>query len=639
MVRWGVTDLLENLNPEQRAAAEHETGPALVISGPGSGKTRVLSHRIANLIENKGIFPENILAVTFTNKAAGEMRERVSRLLGDLGNQRIRESENKTNIPQITQLTDYPITQLPWLGTFHSICAKILRREANVLGLSPGFTIYDEADSLSAIRQAIKKLNLPDNKVSPSAVASIISNAKNELLDAKLFAPYAAGYFQQQATRVFFEYERILAANSALDFDDLILKTVKLFKEEPQILEKYQRQFRYILIDEYQDTNMAQYSFSKVLAARHNNIFVVGDMAQAIYSFRGANYRNILNFEKDYPNAKLYNLSQNYRSSKNIINAAKNVIERNSTHIPLDLWTENLEGEKVAVCEAVNETDEADFIVEEITRLVREAKYHLSDFAVLYRTNAQSRPLEEALLRVGLPYTIIGGTRFYERKEIKDVLSHLRLVQNPQDSVSQERLEKIGKRKQMAFRVWLEKVREEEPNFIAEHTTLEILDSILTQTRYLDELNDGTEEGLARVENVKELRSVAEEFPVLSEFLENVTLIQQETLPNGRKVKEGDQNRVVLMTLHAAKGLEFPVVFLAGLEEGLFPHSRSLLQRAELEEERRLCYVGITRAKKILYLTFCRGRLLFGSRQTNMPSRFLSEIPLSLVNFQSRSNY
>ncbi|MEK7610844.1 MAG: UvrD-helicase domain-containing protein [Patescibacteria group bacterium] len=634
-----MANLLESLNPEQKAAAEHETGPALVISGPGSGKTRVLSHRIANLIENKGVLPENILAVTFTNKAAGEMRERVSRLLGDLGNQRIRESDNKVSVPPITQLTNSPITRLPWLGTFHSICAKILRREAHALGLSPSFTIYDESDSLSAIRQAIKKINLPDSKVSPSAVASIISSAKNELLDAKMFAPYAAGYFQQQATKVFFEYEKILTENGALDFDDLILKTVRLFKEDERTLEKYHRQFEYILIDEYQDTNMAQYSFSKILAEEHKNIFVVGDMAQAIYSFRGANYRNILNFEKDYPTARIYNLSQNYRSSKNIIKAAKNIIERNSTHLALDLWTENTDGEKVAVRETVDETDEADFIVEEIVRRVGEINSHLSDFAVLYRTNAQSRPLEEALLRVGLPYTIVGGTRFYERKEIKDVLSHLRLVQNPHDSVSLERLEKIGKRKKLTFQVWLEKTLGEDSEFIAKHPTLEILDKILTATSYLEDLDDGTEEGLGRMENVKELRSVAEEFPVLTDFLENVTLIQQETLPNGRKVKnESDQNRVVLMTLHAAKGLEFPVVFLSGLEEGLFPHSRSLLERSELEEERRLCYVGITRAKNLLYLTFCRRRLLFGSRQANMPSRFLSEIPADLIDFQSRNN-
>lgn len=614
-----------NLNPEQRKAVEHENGPALVISGPGSGKTRVLSHRIANLIENKGIPPENILSVTFTNKAAGEMRSRVDQLLST--------DPGLTN-PRTGQV----VYKIPWLGTFHSICSKILRREARSLGLSPGFTIYDESDTNSAIRQALKRLNLPSNKISPSAVGSIISNAKNELLDAKLFAPYAAGYFQQQAAKVFFEYEKILEENGALDFDDLILKTVKLFNEEKAIREKYQKQFQQILIDEYQDTNLAQYTLSKILSEKHQNIFVVGDMAQAIYSFRGANFRNILNFEKDYPQAKVYNLSQNYRSTKVIINAAKNLIEHNQTHIALNLWTDNTDGEKVQVCETRDETDEADFIVEEIVRLHQNLNYHLTDFAVLYRTNAQSRPLEEAFLRVGIPYTIIGGTRFYERKEIKDVLSYLRLLQNPRDSVSNERIEKIGKRKRLAYVVWLEKTLDTEPEFITRQNTLEILDKVLAETRYLDDLNDGTEEGLARMENVKELRSVAEEFPSLPEFLENVSLIQQETLPNGKKVNEEDSNRerVILMTLHAAKGLEFPVVFMVGLEEGLFPHSRSLLERTELEEERRLCYVGVTRAKDILYLTFCRRRLYFGSRQANMPSRFLAEIPTGFVNFQAR---
>ncbi len=612
---------LSNLNPEQKAAVTHPGGPALIISGPGSGKTRVLAHRIAYLINEKGISPENILAVTFTNKAAGEMRARVEKLL--------RSSVLRAQSSSI-----------PWLGTFHSLCARILRREASPLGLSPNLNIYDEGDSLTAIKQALKNLNIPADKFSPKSVAFVIGNAKNELLDAAGFAKFAQGYFQEQATRVFSEYEKILRKNDALDFDDLILVTVRALEKSPILLKKYQAQFQEILIDEYQDTNQAQYIFGKILAKTHREIFVVGDMAQAIYSFRGADFRNLLNFEKDYPQAKIYNLAQNYRSTKTIIEAASGLIKHNLNHIPLELWTANEDGEKIMIVESQNETEEAEFLAGKVRELQQVRGFSLNEFAILYRTNAQSRPVEEVFLKASLPYILIGGTKFYERKEIKDVIAHLRLLQSPADSVSRERLGKIGKRKMNDYLLWLEKTRQDQPDFAESLSTRELLDMVLRVTSYLLSLNDGTEEGLARIENVKELRSVAEEFPSLPNFLENVTLIQQETLPNGHLFRKADNTleRVTLMTLHAAKGLEFAVIFIIGLEEGLFPHSRSLMARDELEEERRLCYVGLTRAKKLLYLTFAKRRLYFGLHQANMPSRFLGEIPAGLTRFDANLN-
>lgn len=627
-------DLLTSLNKDQKNAVTHPEGPALVVAGPGSGKTRVLAHRFAYLVSEKKIPPENILAVTFTNKAAGEMRERVAKLLREWRTEEQINGEGSEKHRSFSSVLRPPFSSPPWLGTFHSICAKILRREFRSAGLAPGFLIYDESDTLSAIRQAMKKLNLPAGKFSPSAVAAVISHAKNELMDAAAFAPYARGFFQENAGRVFYVYEKILIGNAALDFDDLLLKTVRFLNGDPPILKRYQNTFHGILIDEYQDTNHAQYVLTKLLAGKNPQIFAVGDMAQAIYSFRGADFRNILNFEKDYPQAKIYRLGQNYRSTQTIVKASKNLIEHNLNHLPLELTTQNADGEKIKIYEARQEADEAGYIVQRIV----DGNQPPGDFAVLYRTNAQSRPLEEAFLKAGLPYTIIGGTRFYERKEIKDVLAYLRLLANPQESVSLERLEKIGKRKKAEYLRWREKWIAEKPMAGQESTARELLDEVLRATGYLAELNDGTEEGLARAENVKELRSVAEEFPALSDFLENVALVQQEFLPNGKIMRDSAPpaaDRVTLMTLHAAKGLEFPVVFIVGLEEGLFPHSRSLFSRDEIEEERRLCYVGISRAKRRLFLTFARGRLYFGRRQSNMPSRFLGEIPPELLEFET----
>lgn len=584
-------DLLSDLNPQQQEAVKSTEGPNLILAGAGSGKTRVLTYRVAYLISEKKIPPENILIMTFTNKASQEMIERIKRLIGNLPTQ-------------------------PLMGTFHSFCAKILRREGHIIGLPPHFAIYDEADSLDAIKEAMGNLNIPTEKTKPFSVRATISGAKNELISSLEYPQYVRGYFQETVAKIYLEYQKILERNHALDFDDLLLSLIKLFQREPSVLTRYQIQFRYILIDEYQDTNPAQYLISKYLSNRHKNICVVGDASQSIYSFRGADFRNIVNFQKDYPNSKVFNLEQNYRSTQNILDTAHAVISKNRSHPVLKLWTDKESGEKVEIAQVRNEVEEALFILSKIDK-------PFSRFAILYRTNAQSRSLEEQFLKAGIPYKLVGGVSFYQRREIKDVLSYLRLIQNSTDSVSLKRAEKIGKSR-------LSKVTD---LILGSLTTLELLDKILQVTGYLAYLDDGNEEGKMRVENVKELRSVAEEFPNLTEFLENVALVENGNLP-GQKRKANSQQQsdaVTLMTLHSAKGLEFPIVFMVGMEEGLFPHSRSMLNPQELEEERRLCYVGITRTKEKLYLTYTRQRLYFGTRSNNLVSRFLADIPQDLI--------
>ncbi|QQG43699.1 MAG: UvrD-helicase domain-containing protein [Candidatus Daviesbacteria bacterium] len=599
--------LLDDLNSQQKEAAKTTEGPVLILAGAGSGKTRVLTYRVAYLISEKKIPPENILVLTFTNRAADEMMTRIRKLLQD--------SNLQTRSAGLNQ---------PVMGTFHSFCARILRREGKVLGLPPGFAIYDEGDALDAIKQAMGNLNIPTQKTSPSAVRATISQAKNELISSLEYPQYARGFFQETVAKIYLEYQKILDNNSALDFDDLLLKTIRLFQTETTILTRYQIQFKYILIDEYQDTNPAQYLIAKYLTRRHKNICVVGDASQSIYSFRGADFRNIVNFEKDYHNAKIFNLEQNYRSTQNILDTAHAIISKNKTHPILKLWTDKDDGEKIEVVEVRNEVEEALFIISQLE------KKRLSDYAVLYRTNAQSRSLEEQFLKAGVPYKLVGGVSFYQRKEIKDVLAYLRLLQNPNDSVSIKRAEKVGKGRLGKL---MELCTEVSPA-LERYSTLELLDLVLQKTGYLTYLDDGTQEGKGRVENVKELRSVAEEFPSLVDFLENVALVENGYLPNQRKET---QDSVTLMTLHSAKGLEFSIVFMVGMEEGLFPHSRAMLNTAELEEERRLCYVGMTRAKEKLYLTYTRSRLYFGQRSNNLVSRFLSDIPQELV--VSNTNY
>jgi DNA helicase II / ATP-dependent DNA helicase PcrA len=604
-------NLLDDLNPKQQAAVKVTDGPVLILAGAGSGKTRVLTYRVAYLISEKKIIPENILVLTFTNKAAGEMVQRIR-----------------------TLLKDEPLASghQPVMGTYHSFCARILRRDGGTLGLPPGFAIYDEGDALDAIKEAMSNLNIAVQKTSPYSVRSTISGAKNELISATEYPQYARGYFQETVAKIYLEYQKIMERNRALDFDDLLLMTIKLFQTDPAILTRYQIQFQYILIDEYQDTNSAQYLISKYLSNRHKNICVVGDASQSIYRFRGADFRNIVNFQKDYPNAQVFNLEQNYRSTQNILDAAHAVISKNRSHPILKLWTQNDGGEKIMIIEARNEIEEAAFVISNL-------KSSLSDYAVLYRTNAQSRTIEEQFLKAGVPYKLVGGVNFYARKEIKDVLAYLRLLQNPRDSVSLKRAEKIGKGR-------LSKVLElysEISIKINDYSTLELLDLVLSKTAYLSYIDDNTEVGKTRVENVKELRSVAEEFPNLVDFLENVALIEAADRPKRRSTETPDKEAVTLMTLHSAKGLEFPNVFIVGMEEGLFPHSRAMLDPQELEEERRLCYVGITRAKQKLFLTYTRSRLYFGQRNNNLVSRFLSDIPQQLVennnNFKDSENF
>jgi DNA helicase II / ATP-dependent DNA helicase PcrA len=619
--------LLEDLNPIQQKAVKQTKGPILILAGAGSGKTRVLTYKVAYLIEQKVCEPYEILAITFTNKASQEMKERILKLLDSSG---------------------HPVHSTPVMSTFHSFAARVLRRDGGRIGLAPNFTIYDEGDSLDAIKEALAELGLAGNKkINPWAIKKVISEAKNNMISEMEYPNYARGFFQETAAKVYIEYQKILRRNEAVDFDDLLHMLIKLFQNDPETLSRYQQLFKFILVDEYQDTNTAQYQIVKMLASRYRNICVVGDASQSIYAFRGADYRNIVNFKKDYNEAKVFNLEQNYRSTQNILDAATEVISHNKSHPVLKLWTENHKGDKITLYEARSEVDEANFIIDAI----RSSGASLNNFAILYRTNAQSRSFEEIFLKSGMPYRLVGGVQFYERKEIKDVLAYLRLVANPKDSVSAKRIDKIGKTRAKKFYEWANSIK---PNHVIASeawqspsseseialsktprndglNTLEILDEILRVTEYLDYLDDDSEMGLTRIENVKELRSVAEIFPNIVQFLENVALIQDKQMPDGKTPAGEQAEAVTLMTIHAAKGLEFESVFLVGLEEGLFPHSRSMLDPTQMEEERRLAYVGITRAKQKLFLSYARSRLYFGTRSNNLPSRFLANIPESLL--------
>jgi DNA helicase-2/ATP-dependent DNA helicase PcrA len=544
----------------------------------------------------KKMASESILMITFTNKAAKEMKERMRQFL--------------------------PTEQLPWIATFHSLCAKILRREGHLIGFSNKFVIYDSPDQIDAIKEAMKRLNISTTEFKPHAIHATISQAKNEIITAQEYKGFARGYFQEIVSRIYPLYQTILKENDALDFDDLILHTITLFRTNESLLQRYQNNFRYVLVDEYQDTNRAQYVLTKLLSAKWHNICVVGDFSQSIYSWRGADYRNLSRFKDDFVGTKTFSLSQNYRSTQKILDGASTVIARNTSHPVLQLWTENPVGEAIDLYEAYNEQDEADFIIRTVANL---GLINLNKVAILYRTNAQSRVIEEVLLHHGLPYLLVGGTRFYERKEIKDVLSYLRFISNPKDMISYKRLEKIGKRRLQKFLQWQE-------SFIDKPalTTIDYLDGTIKATNYLDLYDDKIDEDRARLENIKELRSVAIAFPDLTEFLENVTLVEQEYHSDKQKTDE-DKIAITLMTLHAAKGLEFPIVFMIGMEEGLFPHSRSLMDKEALEEERRLCYVGITRAKEKLFLTYAKRRLFFGQRTSNTVSRFVMELPEHVV--------
>ncbi|OGD85327.1 hypothetical protein A2164_04485 [Candidatus Curtissbacteria bacterium RBG_13_35_7] len=613
-----MTKLLQDLDQYQREAVKQLDGPVLILAGAGSGKTRVLTYKAAYLID-KGIKPENILLSTFTNKAANEMKERIVRLLE---HQDFRAPGiNKKEYP-ITQLPDNLNTRLPYVGTFHSYCARLLRIEGKYIGIPSGYLIYDDNDSLSLVKKIMKDLDI-SKTFRPSSMLTAISQAKSELVDARQYKELARGPFGETVSRIYDIYQKELKKIGACDFDDLLNKTVELFEKYPQILAKYARRYRYVLVDEYQDVNMVQYSLTKQLSSKHKNLTVVGDASQAIYSFRGANFRNILNFETDFPDAKVFNLEQNYRSTKNILNAANSVIVKNTSHPVLNLWTKKKLGEQITIYNAQNELDEANFIVE---RIIASAK-KLSAFAILYRTNAQSRNIEEALLHSNIPYIIYGGIRFYERKEIKDVIAYLRLIENPRDNVSKMRVEKLGKRRYAKFEEMAKKIRNKKKLPLP----LELIDKVLETTEYLKLIDDGTEQGLMRVENVKELKSVASDYENLTTLLENIALMEGKVTPDKSYEGKAASDVVTLMTIHAAKGLEFENVFMVGMEEGLFPHSRSMLDPGEIEEERRLAYVGMTRAKQKLYLSYATHRMYFGSTSANLVSRFIVDIPEELI--------
>ena len=595
-------DFLKDLNPQQQKAVKDTIGAQIILAGAGSGKTRVLTYKVIYLLKEKNVNPGNILMVTFTNKAASEMKERVNKVIkgGDK----------------------------PLIATFHSLCAKILRIEGKYVGFSPSFSIYDTSDSLDGVKEAMKILNVSFRDFKPSSILATISQAKNQLINSSDYRNYARGFFQETVADIYPVYQKILKENNALDFDDLILETVSLFNNSPEVLEKYQNKFKYILIDEYQDTNQAQFILTKLLSKKSVNICVVGDFSQSIYSFRGANYRNLETFRHDFKDVKVFELSQNYRSTQKILDSAYSIISKNKGHPILKLWTENSSGENITIYEARNEHNEAEFIIEKIIS----ESLSLTDVAVLYRTNAQSRVIEEVFLHQAVPYVLVGGTRFYERREIKDVLSYLRLVENPKDSISFKRVEKLGKARLSKFLEIQGQLKNEDL------ATIEILDQVLKKTEYLSLYDPKDEEDNMRLENIKELRSVAIEFPSLTSFLENVSLVEAEYMPDHPNKTCDKKDAVTLMTLHGAKGLEFPAVFMVGMEEGIFPHSRSLMNKEELEEERRLCYVGMTRAKKMLFLTYTRRRLYFGQKTSNTVSRFISDLPIDLVNNNSGSS-
>lgn len=633
-----------DLNSQQQQAVETIEGPILILAGAGSGKTRTLTQRIAYLIQNNHARPENVLAVTFTNKAANEMKERIMQLL---------------NIKAGTERVF-----LPWVGTFHAICVQILKRDGEQIGISRYFSIYDTTDQKDVVRKALKQLNLNDKKTNPNAVLAYISSAKSELITAQKYESIARGYFEQIVAQVYPVYEKTLTDNSALDFDDLIMKTVELFEKNPTVLEKYQDLFQFILIDEYQDTNHAQYVFSKLLAQKHKNICVVGDDAQSIYAFRGANITNILNFEKDYPNAKIIKLEQNYRSTKKILAASNEIINKNPEQKPKKLWTENIDGEGIMLYEALDEKDEAKWITRTIRELLLE-NVDPKEIAVLYRTNAMSRNLEEAMLDAKINYRIVGGVRFYHRAEVKDVVGYLKVIFNPDDQIGLLRIintpkrgvgaktiekftELATKERKGLLRYLTDTAKnsaDELPKNLQEfallinkltdlsekETVSELIEDIIELSGYKAELLETTE-GEGRLENIQELKSLAKKFDKmdfkdgLEKFLEEISLIES-SYESGKE----ERDHVTLMTVHAAKGLEFEYVFIAGMEENLFPHSNSKYDLQELAEERRLAYVAVTRAKKQVYVSHAESRVYFGLRNSNPVSRFIEDIPENLL--------
>ncbi|WP_219834361.1 DNA helicase PcrA [Paenibacillus sp. R14(2021)] len=640
---FSIEQAVSKLNPPQRAAVQATEGPLLIMAGAGSGKTRVLTHRIAYLMEKRRVAPWSILAITFTNKAAREMQQRVAALVG-------------------------PSAQDIWVSTFHSMCVRILRKDIGRIGFTNSFSILDSADQLSVIRNCMKELNIDTKKIEPKSVQAALGGAKNELISPEQFELKIGDYFDGIVAKVYSAYQKKLKSNNSLDFDDLIMKTIQLFKDEPDVLAFYQNKFRYIHVDEYQDTNRAQYMLCNMLASKHHNLCVVGDSDQSIYRWRGADITNILNFEEDYPEAKAILLEQNYRSTSNILNAANAVIKLNSGRKDKKLWTDQGEGEPITVYQADTEHDEGFFVTGQI-RQGSNAGKKFGDHAILYRTNAQSRVIEETLIKSDIPYQIVGGVKFYDRKEIKDLLAYLRLISNPDDDIALQRIvnvpkrgigdttvtklsDEAGLRGISIFELldqldWLDvtgRARTALKEFrdmiqgltrMVEYLSVtELTEKVLEMSGYREELHrENTLESKARIENIDEFLSVTQDFEKRNEdkslisFLTDLALIADIDSMDADEPEGGVKDAVVLMTMHSAKGLEFPVVFIIGMEEGVFPHSRALNDNDELEEERRLAYVGITRAEKRLFLTSARMRTLFGRTNANMPSRFLREVP------------
>nr|WP_282034471.1 DNA helicase PcrA [Metabacillus indicus] len=638
--------LLNGLNDMQKEAVKATDGPLLIMAGAGSGKTSVLTRRIAYLMVEKGVAPWNILAITFTNKAAREMKERIGKLLG-------------------------PGADDIWISTFHSMCVRILRRDIDRIGISRNFSILDTTDQLSVIKQILKDRNIDPKKFDPRSMLGSISNAKNELITPEEFEKTAGGMYEQVASDVYKDYQKKLIKNQSLDFDDLIMTTIQLFQRVPEVLEFYQRKFQYIHVDEYQDTNRAQYLLVKMLASRFQNLCVVGDSDQSIYRWRGADIANILSFEKDYPSASVILLEQNYRSTQRILEAANGVIKNNMNRKAKNLWTENDEGQKISYYRADSESAEGQFVAGKINQLVSTQGRKLSDFAILYRTNAQSRVIEEILLKSNINYTIVGGIKFYDRKEIKDILAYMRLIANPDDDISLARVINVPKRgvgatsvdriaqyaadndlslfgaiEQIEFAgvsarvvsamVDFRELIRNMANMQDYLSVTELAEEVIEKTGYRDMLKtEKTIEAQSRLENIDEFLSVTQNFEKNSEdkslvaFLTDLALVAD--IDKLDDDEEASKEAVVLMTLHSAKGLEFPVVFLMGVEEGVFPHSRSLMEEEEMEEERRLAYVGITRAEKELFITNAKMRTLFGRTSMNPESRFISEIPSALI--------
>jgi DNA helicase-2/ATP-dependent DNA helicase PcrA len=653
--------LLEDLNPSQRHAVAATDGPVLVVAGAGSGKTRVLTYRIGHLIRDLGVSPYSILAITFTNKAAGEMKERVANLVGR-------------------------VADGMWVSTFHSACVRILRREAPRLGYRSSFSIYDDADSVRLVTMCIRDLDLDPKRFPPKVIRAAISNAKNELIDYETYGANGEGFYHEKVSDIYRLYQQRLVEASAVDFDDILVLTVDIFRAFPEVLTQYQQRFQYILVDEYQDTNHAQYMLVKLLAAAHRNIFVVGDADQSVYAFRGADMRNILDFEKDYDDATIVLLEQNYRSTQTILDAANAVIRHNESRKPKRLWTDEGAGELIAAYEARDEQDEAAFIADRIRELESDGTA-LADIAVFYRTNAQSRVIEEVFVRYGVPYQVVGGLKYYDRREVKDAIAYLRGVVNPDDQVALKRIINVPKRaigdtsvahvdrfaesEGIGFFDALRRVDENERLTARAQRSIEefvalmdhlgeraadgpaaAIEAVLDETGYLDMIrSDRSIEAMGREENLKELASAVAEFEEVGpasmgpsewaelDAMEKIGLFLEAISLVADIDSYEDRDQVTLMTLHNAKGLEFPVVFITGMEDGVFPHLRSLGNKAELEEERRLCYVGITRAEQRLHLTRAWSRNLWGQSQYNGPSRFLGEIPEHLVTSVKRSRH